>query len=299
MSERAQAGFLNINKPLRWTSHDVVARVRRLYRTITDSAKVGHAGTLDPLADGVLVVCLGRATRLSDTIMRGEKIYRARISFGRSTSTYDAAGEILSERDTKQLSLAQIKRALPQFVGEISQLPPLYSAVKVGGQKLYQYARRGEAVTRPARLVTVHAIEIESWSNPLLTLDVHCGAGTYIRSLAHDLGEALDVGAHLAGLTRRASGAFTLAESVALEDLLRDDDWRRHIVTPFEALRGHTRLTLTAEEIEAVMHGRFIDARDGFDDEQVFAFDSRQRLVAILTPRADRWKPRKVFWKQS
>ncbi len=299
MSERVPVGFLNINKPLHLTSHDVVAAVRRRYRALTGAKKVGHAGTLDPLANGVLIICLGAATRLSEYMMADRKSYRARLTFGARTSTYDAAGDILSRNDASRITRSLIDAALPQFIGEIAQVPPMYSAIKQKGKKLYQLARQGKTVARPARDVTIHDIEVISWRNPVLELTIHCGAGTYIRSLAHDLGDALEVGAYLSGLTRLASGRFSLEDSVELTTILESDDWLRHIISPYDALRDYDRMTLTDVEIHSVRHGGFLRQRAGPSSDLVFAFDSAKQLVAVLEPRGEHWKPRKVFPLQS
>ncbi|NDJ61826.1 MAG: tRNA pseudouridine(55) synthase TruB, partial [Chloroflexi bacterium] len=197
-------GFLNIDKPLGWTSHDVVAKLRRGLQI----KKIGHAGTLDPLATGVLVICLGAATRLSEYVMDTTKRYRAVVHLGVTTDTYDAEGEITAQRPSDHLSEADVRDALGAFVGALEQVPPMYSAIKQGGRKLYDLARAGEVVERPPRPVHIHALEVVAWQPPQVTLDVTCSPGTYIRSLAYDLGAALGVGAHLAGLMRTASGSF-------------------------------------------------------------------------------------------
>ncbi|MCY4466422.1 MAG: tRNA pseudouridine(55) synthase TruB [Chloroflexi bacterium] len=289
------AGFLNVNKPLHMTSHDVVARIRRHLREQGNPLKVGHAGTLDPLADGVLVVCLGAATRLSDYVMRGQKGYHAKVQLGIATSTYDAAGELVGCEDASQVTMDEIRAALPQFIGDIQQLPPMHSAIKVGGRKLYELARQGKTIERQPRAVTIHAIQLLAWDSPVLELDIHCGSGTYIRSLAQDLGEALGVGAHLSSLTRTASGNFMLADSLELDALLQGKDWSPHIVAPWCALRDYPRLDLAADEVARLRNGLFIDQRDCLDAPSVFGFDAQRHLVAILQPRGDRWKPHKVF----
>lgn len=295
MSERAAAGFLNLNKPLGQTSHDIVARVRRHYRSITGAKKVGHAGALDPLADGVLVICLGAATRLSDYIMRGRKTYQAQIQFGASTTTYDAAGEILERKCADQITRADIERALPRFIGDIEQVPPMYSAIKVRGKKLYELARQGQTIEREPRPITIHSMKILAWRNPVLELEIACGAGTYIRSLAHDLGAELGVGGYLSGLTRTVSGAFELRDSLPLEAINESGEWLRHIISPYEALMAYTRVKLDAEDIDRLRHGRFICRQPNIADRTVFAFDAAKQLVAVLEPRAERWIPRKVF----
>ncbi len=292
-------GILNLNKPLHITSHDAVAQVRRRYQALTHSRKVGHAGTLDPLADGVLVICLGAATRLSEYMMRSRKVYRAQVTLGASTSTYDAAGEILSQSDPGQITQEELEGALRQFDGEIQQIPPMYSAVKVKGKKLYELARAGKTVARNPRKVTVHSIELLSWERPVLQLEIHCGPGTYIRALAHDLGRALGVGAYLSSLRRVASGAFHISESVPLERVLKDDGWMARIVPPYLALQQYPRLTLNADEINQVRHGRFIPRRHEADSGLAFAFAADRQLIAILQARGDVWKPHKVFLKWS
>ena len=288
-------GFLNINKPLDWTSHDVVARIRGRARDMGRRVKVGHAGTLDPLADGVLVVCLGAATRLSDYLMRGGKTYRAEITLGKTTDTYDGSGAVLSNADSSHITREDIDAALPQFLGAIEQLPPMHSAIKMGGVKLYQLARQGKSIERKPRAVTIDSVEILRWQPPTVELEIVCGSGTYIRSLAHDLGMALGVGAYLSGLTRAASGNFTLADSVTLESLLALDDWRPHIVSPYCALADHPRLALATDDILRLRNGQFIPRESDCAARRVFAFDSQRELVAILQPRGERWKPHKVF----
>ncbi len=295
MNNAPADGILNLNKPLHITSHDAVAQVRRRYQALTQSRKAGHAGTLDPLADGVLVICLGAATRLSEYMMRGRKVYRAQVTLGATTSTYDAASEFLGHCDPGHITLEEVERSLRQFVGEIQQIPPMYSAIKIKGKKLYELARAGKTVERAARKVTVHSIDLLSWERPLLELEVHCGPGVYIRALAHDLGQALGVGAYLSSLRRVASGNFHISESVPLERVLNDDGWISRIVAPYEALQDYPRLTLSADEIEQVRHGRFIPRRASVDGDITFAFDANKRLIAILRTRGELWKPHKVF----
>ncbi|MFW5942793.1 MAG: tRNA pseudouridine(55) synthase TruB, partial [Chloroflexota bacterium] len=197
-------GLLNVDKPLHLTSHDVVARVRRL----CDTRRVGHAGTLDPLASGVLVLAVGRATRLLEYVVGQPKEYQARVRLGQETNTYDGEGEITAQRPVP-VTRADVEQALQQFRGDIAQIPPMYSALKKGGKRLYELARQGKEVEREARRVTIYDLEILTWDRPVLTVRVRCSTGTYIRSLAHDLGQALGTGAYLSGLRRTAIGAFS------------------------------------------------------------------------------------------
>ncbi len=210
-------GFINLNKPVDWTSHDCVARTRRLLNT----KKIGHGGTLDPLATGVLPLAVGRATRLLQYLPE-KKAYRAVIRFGLTTTTDDLEGDIAEERGAAGLERAKVEAALLQFVGEIEQIPPMYSAIQVEGQRLYDLARAGKTVDVPRRQVTIERIVSQSWkagAQPELTVEIACGAGTYIRSLARDLGKAVGTGATLAGLTRTQSSGFDIAESISLEEL--------------------------------------------------------------------------------
>ena len=214
---------------------------------------------------------------------------------GAATTTYDAAGEILDRRCADQINHADIQRALPRFLGDIEQTPPMYSAVKVRGKKLYELARQGQTIERAPRPITIHSIKILAWRNPVLELEVACGAGTYIRSLAHDLGAELGVGGYLSGLTRTASGAFELRDSLPLEAINESGEWLRHIISPYEALMAYTRVKLDAADINSLRHGRYIQRPPDIADGAVFAFDAANQLVAILEPRAEQWKPRKVF----
>jgi len=211
-------GILNLDKPRGLTSHDVVRRVRAL----TGIRRIGHAGTLDPLATGVLVVCVGRATRVAEYLMTsrygGEKVYRARVRLGIATDTFDAEGQVLVEAPVV-VSREQVEAALERFRGAIAQVPPMYSAVKRQGTPLYRFARRGIEVAREARQVIVSRLELVAWEPPELTLEITCSPGTYVRALANDLGETLGCGAHLTALTRLASGDFRLDRAITLETL--------------------------------------------------------------------------------
>ncbi|MEO1791205.1 MAG: tRNA pseudouridine(55) synthase TruB [Cyanobacteria bacterium J06629_19] len=210
-------GFINLHKPLTWTSHDCVARVRRLLNT----KKVGHGGTLDPLATGVLPLAVGRATRLLQYLPE-EKTYRATIRFGVATSTDDLEGEALSKASAAHLTRQTVEAFLPKFIGTLDQTPPMYSAIQVDGKRLYDLARKGKEVEVPVRRVVIHTLTVEGWrrgEQPELTLEVACGGGTYIRSLARDLGEAVGTGATLAGLVRSRSSGFDISQSISLEAL--------------------------------------------------------------------------------
>ncbi|MBD2025233.1 tRNA pseudouridine(55) synthase TruB, partial [Leptolyngbya sp. FACHB-711] len=208
-------GFLNLNKPAGLTSHDCVARLRKLLRT----KKVGHGGTLDPAATGVLPIAVGKATRLLQYLSH-QKSYRATVRFGLRTTTDDLEGEVLSQFDASGLTQDQVKAALPKFQGTIAQIPPSYSAIQVGGKRLYELARSGETVEAPVRTVQIDRLEILDWrpgEYPELDLAIDCGTGTYIRSIARDLGDVLGTGGTLAKLLRTRSSDFFLQDSLSLE----------------------------------------------------------------------------------
>ncbi len=232
-------GILVIDKPIGLTSHDVVQRVRRW----AGQRRVGHLGTLDPLATGVLPIALGEATKLSQLLTHGDKVYRGQIHLGVETTTYDREGEP-GERYAGELpGIDQVAKALTHFEGEIRQVPPPYSAVKRGGEAAYVRARRGEEVELEARTVTLYRVALLRYEPPLLEVEVHCTAGTYLRSLAHDLGRLLGTGAHLHELCRLKSGPFTIEQSVKLEDLPERGQER---VIPMAAATGLPSLEVDA-----------------------------------------------------
>lgn len=284
------SGFLNINKPLHMTSHDVVAKIRRGLKL----KKVGHAGTLDPLATGVLVICVGNATRFSEYVMNSTKRYRARIRLGVTTETYDAEGAVLQVRDASHIQPSDVEVQLRNFLGDIQQVPPMYSAIKLGGRKLYDLARAGETVEREARAVHIDSLDIIEWSPSEFALDVVCSAGTYIRSLAYDLGEVLGVGAHLSGLSRVASGLFHLDDAIELDTVLASDTWQQYLVTPQTALSDWPVVRLSAEETEHILHGRSIET-DLTASGLALGCIGDGRLVAILRADSGSWRPHKVF----
>ena len=217
-------GYLNILKPPGFTSHDVVARVRRL----TGERRVGHTGTLDPEAVGVLPIAIGRATRTVSSASWDAKTYWADITFGIETDTDDAAGQVVSTGSVPPLDSDSIRRCLAAFVGPFEQRPPAYSAVHIEGQRAYRAARQGNRSEPPPRMVRVDAIDVARWDAPLLSLRIQCGSGTYIRSIARDLGRALGTVAHLSGLVRLRVGPFGIADATTLEELERltaDGSW--------------------------------------------------------------------------
>ncbi|MGH8900319.1 MAG: tRNA pseudouridine(55) synthase TruB [Egibacteraceae bacterium] len=284
-------GILVVDKPAGMTSHDVVAVIRRA----ANQRKVGHAGTLDPDATGVLVVCLGRATRLVPYLQASVKTYDARIRLGVETTTLDASGEVTAERDASRVDEALLCEALKSFVGEIEQVPPMVSAVKVGGERLYRKARRGEVVARPLRTVHIHGIVLEDFepgTRAEAAFLVTCSAGTYIRTLAADVGERLGVGAHLFGLRRLGSGRFSLEDAIDLATVIELGSRGRlgeALLSPAEAVADYPAVTVDAEAARALAHGRPLPlvGRNG----PVAALDPSGQLLAMVADRDGAARP--------
>jgi len=279
------SGVLVVDKPSGMTSHDVVNVVRRLART----RRVGHAGTLDPMATGILVVLVGPATRLSRFAMRGNKSYHSVVRMGETTNTYDADGDI-TECRTVTADRAAIEDALTAFVGPIEQTPPMYAAIKVKGRKLYELARQGKEIQRAPRAVTIHAIDILDWQPPDLTLDVTCSSGTYIRSLAHDLGQQLGCGGHIRELRRLVSEPFTIAQArplAELERLYAEGDLAEALLPPQTALGVMPAAAMTPEQEQALRYGQQIDLQPNHAAESIQAHDQKGNLIAVLAKVSD------------
>ena len=298
--ERRIDGILNIDKPYGITSMDVVRRVKRA----SGQRRVGHGGTLDPIATGVIPICLGQATRLMEDVVGGSKTYRACVEFGAATDTYDALGEITERRDASGVSLVDIEDALTEFIGDIQQVPPMYSALKRGGKRLYDLARAGVEVEREPRPVIVHGITLQDWSPPLLTLDVRCGKGFYMRSLAYDLGQALGCGGHMKTLARLKSGAFTVDSALSLheaEERFADGSWRDAIHSPDVAL-GNLRALIVGKRLEdMIRNGRAFEAGGAASEAQpgercrAYSADGRFLATVVFNNELRLWKPDKVF----
>jgi tRNA pseudouridine55 synthase len=290
-------GYLVIDKPLGWTSHDVVARVRR----IVGERRVGHAGTLDPAATGVLPVAVGLATRTVEYLAVADKAYRATIRFGITTDSADAEGEVIASADPSRLDLTEIHAVMDRFRGEIQQIPPMHSAIKVNGQRLYELARRGETIEVSPRTVVIKSFEIVDWSAPDLTVDIVCSKGTYIRSLARDLGEALGPGAHLAALRRTRTGPFTLTDALTLDDLetrLANGTWEDIALAPDAVLDALPRLDLDATESIAWGQGKPVRGQGmAWAASTVRAYDVHGfwRGVGLADDTGDSVQPTKVI----
>ncbi len=286
-------GLLNLDKPAGLTSHDVVARVRRM---LPRSTKVGHAGTLDPLASGVLVVCVGPATRLADRVQAGIKGYRATVRLGAVSSTDDGEGELTTTPSPPRPDAQQILTALERFVGELRQVPPAHSAVHVQGRRAYHLARAGERVALAARTVHVHALEMVSYDWPDLEIDVTCGRGTYIRSLARDIGAELDTGGYCHALRRTRVGPFTVDQAVPLASL-DAETLNRHLLPAQLALGEMPTVRLSEAEVHLLRQGRPVPCNPPAGEPTVAALDPADRLVALCTPDSAgrQLHPNKVF----
>ncbi len=284
-------GLLNIDKPFDVTSRDVVNHVQRLTRP----HKVGHAGTLDPLATGVLVVCVGQATRLNEFVQQFEKKYTGTFLLGRRSDTEDTEGEVVELVDAPRPEPSEVQRALDRFRGEILQRPPAFSALKVKGQRAYALARRGEAVTLEPRPVTIHALELVRYDYPELVLDVVCSSGTYIRSLGRDIGEALDSSAVMSALRRTAIGPFTLAAACTM-DAITAQTIEQHLLPAALAVERFPRIEVSAVEMAELGHGRFIAGTIPGGAELAAAVDVDGTLVALLSAAPQGGlKPHRVF----
>jgi tRNA pseudouridine55 synthase len=291
-------GFLNLAKPAGPTSHDMVNLVRRLFR----QRRVGHGGTLDPLAQGVLPMAIGRATRLLSFLQHEKKVYRAEIELGVSTTTYDRGGEVTVECAVPSLSRAELEQALYPFRGEIEQVPPAFSAIRLEGRRFYERARAGEQVLPPPRSVQIYRLELLSWEDPRLTLEVACGSGTYIRSLAHDLGQVLGCGAHLVALVRLQVGPFHLTEALNPEDLAAAAQERpREVVLPMDfLLKKYPIVEVSESQLADVLNGRDLSISSEVlspGSAWARAYDQEERFLAFLRYDADRehWHPARVF----
>ncbi len=284
-------GLLNLHKPAGITSRDVVNQVQRLVRP----AKIGHAGTLDPLATGVLVVCVGAATRLVEYVQRLPKSYEATFLLGRQSDTDDIEGAVVEMPDVRQPSRSDLEAALPRFVGTISQRPPDYSAVKVRGQRAYELARKGEKISLTERTVSVHSLRIVRYEYPVLDVAIECGSGTYVRALGRDLAESLGTRAVMSQLVRTAIGPFKLAAAVHPHSLTANAV--PAALFPLEAaVEELPAIRLSDEEIVLIRRGQPISRPQHALPADVAGFDRHGNLIAVLVPHnSDHLRPDKVL----
>jgi tRNA pseudouridine55 synthase len=289
------SGVLVVDKPVGLSSHDVVEVIRRG----TNIRRAGHTGTLDPRASGVLVILIGPAVRLSEYVSASDKRYHATLRLGSSTNTFDGEGVITSTASVASITQEQFEHTLDQFVGEIQQVPPPYSAIKIKGRKAYEMARQGEDVSLEPRTIHVYSLELLEWDPPEAVLDVFCSSGTYVRSLANDVGAALGCGAHLIGLRRTQSGRFTLRDAISLprlQDAFAARNWYKYLIPAAEALGHWPMVELDADQVELVRHGHRVPAEAG-SNGWVRGVSEQGDLVALmeLDEATMEWQPRKVF----
>ena len=295
-------GLLIIHKATGMTSHDVVAKVRK----ILHQKRVGHAGTLDPAASGVLPICVGQGTRVAEYLSESGKAYQAEITFGIVTDTYDSEGTIIRTADTAGLIQERIEAELAHFLGPQMQMPPRYSAIKIQGQPAYKRSRAGETIELDPRPIEIFQLQILTWSLPRLTLAIECSKGTYIRSLAYDLGERLGCGGYLTSLIRIRSGPFSLADSITLEQLaeaVTQGTVASRLFSADRALQQYPALMLDDTTTQRVLHGNafWYDHQDNLvAAELARVYDPAGNFLAIAIWDAEQglWQPKKVLTGQ-
>lgn len=294
-------GILNLFKPLGMTSMEAVRQVKRL----TDERKVGHGGTLDPIATGVLPICFGQATRMMDYLVESTKLYRAQVLLGVATDTYDSHGEVVSTADPSSITRDIVETALEDFKGVVYQVPPMYSALKREGERLYNLARAGVDVPRAPRKTQVDKLELLEWDHPKLTVEVECGRGFYIRSLAHDLGEVLGCGGHLIALERLRTGPFTSESAVgipSLETATNEGTWKELLHAP-DAVLSHTlAAVVNRSQARMLQQGRPVAL--GYRGKtnypqgklcRVYTTEGRFFGLVRYQPIQRLWQPEKIF----
>jgi len=279
-------GFLLIDKPFGVTSHDVVNQIRRRLGV----RRVGHAGTLDPVCTGLLVLAVGPATRLLRFLSLEPKEYEGVMKLGEATDTQDAEGEVVSSADPSSITMDVLGDAAQRLVGELQQLPPMYSAVKVGGKKLYEYARAGKEVEREPRSVTVHRFEVHSLEMPLARFRVRCSGGTYVRTLVHDLGDSVGVGAHVVELRRTAAGVFRVEDAIPPEEASEG-----RLLPPEVALEPMPMARLPRPLAEVAANGGAVRVPHQAPGEHLGLLDQDGRLIAVARETERGWQPEVVL----
>ena len=298
------SGILSVIKPLDWTSMEVVRRIKRL----TNQKKVGHAGTLDPQATGVLPVCIGQATRVMEYLVDSPKVYVALVHFGVETDSYDAMGQITETKDSAYVTENDVTTALKKYCGIFDQVPPMYSALKMDGERLYNLARAGKEVDRPPREVRIYQLKITKWSPPDVRIEIECGKGMYVRSLAHDLGVDLGCGAHLKELTRLRTGPFDISNAISMseiEEACKGDTWKSMLFPPDFPLLNFKAAIVQQHKEKAIKHGQGIylglpnSSTPASELYRLYSADGE--FLALLHPSKIRgmWQAQKVFKSRS
>lgn len=287
-------GIIIIDKPLGRTSHDMVYEMRK----VTGIKKIGHTGTLDPMATGVLPVCIGSATKMADMLTLSDKSYIAELVLGRTTDTQDADGKVLTECEVN-CSEEEIRCAVNSFVGEIEQVPPMYSAIKQNGKKLYELARQGIEIERKPRKVTINSIDILEISGERVKIDVSCSKGTYIRTLCEDIGKKLGVGAYMNTLRRTRTGQFTIEESHTLSEIkeLKENGGIESIMIPADRMFAeYPSVTLNPKQVKSVTNGVAMTYREGQEGQTYRVYDNENKFLCISRITDGRLKLIKSFW---
>jgi len=291
-------GILNVNKPEGKTSFNVVAWLKHL----TGEKHVGHAGTLDPIATGVLPICFGQATRVTQFLTDSSKTYLAQIELGMTTDTFDRQGEIIERKDPSRISVPQIEEALTAFQGIINQVPPTYSALKHRGRRCYELARAGIPIKLKPRQVEIMNLQLISYSPPLIKINVDCSKGTYIRSLAHDLGQYLGCGAHLKNLTRLRCGPFSIKNALSLsqiENSFRKDTWKEFLHSVDSPLSNWKAVIVDKKNELVIRNGRSLPLNEILLPSEKYcrAYNLDGNFIAVLyfLPEEKLWHPEKVF----
>ncbi len=284
-------GILNINKPKGMTSFDVIAKLRRLLNT----KKIGHTGTLDPDATGVLPVCIGKATKVSELIMGRDKCYIAQITFGIETDTQDAQGTVVNQAKNVEINELELKRIVESFIGEYEQIPPMYSAIKIKGKKLYELAREGKEIEREARRVYINSIKITdidlNKEFPTARIEVNCSKGTYIRTLCYDIGKKIGSGAHMSSLIRTCSGDFKLEESITLcelEEQIKNDNLHRVLIPVDKIFSNLDSIRLNSKQAVLFNNGVMINAKElnvqfeNLNEDKLYkVYNDKKEFVAL------------------
>ena len=293
-------GLLNINKPEGIYTMDLVRRVKK----VTRQKRVGHAGTLDPLATGVVPICFGRATRMVEYLIDGIRAYRTTLEFGVETDTYDADGRVINRVSDLSVSLKDLEDVLEGFLGSIDQVPPMYSAIKIDGKRLYELARSGIEIERKSRKVHVNDINVVDWFPPFCTLEISCGRGFYVRSLVHDLGQMLGCGAYVKTLVRLVHGPFKISESISFDEIERkvlNGTWHEVLFPSDVAVSYMKTVTVSNELAEMIKHGQTIPSppQSPFyevnEKYRVYALDGKFIAVMSFNSLLGRWHSERVF----
>jgi tRNA pseudouridine55 synthase len=293
-------GILNLNKPIGITSMDAV----RVLKRISQVKRVGHAGTLDPIATGVLPICFGQAARLMEYLVDGRKVYKSEFTMGVATDTYDAHGETVSSGVWSNIAKEEVQNLFPQFLGTIGQKPPMYSALKHEGKRLYQLARAGVEVERPEREVVVHRLDLLGWNPPQFIIEVECGRGFYMRTLAHDMGVALGCGAHLSALERLQAGPFSVEHGITLKEFevaANNNSWESLLSPPDSALLHLEGIVATISAERRLRDGQAVTLAVGptnaqhLEPRRVYGEDNRFIGIARLDRSLNQWQPEKLF----